>query len=267
MYLIYWRIYVKDNEIKNETINAKWLEEKVESFEISVEDNSCCINILDYEIDDLEYCKNIFGEYPYIISSCEEEMMVDETINWRPGSAIYTTTSRGSSGFRCKLNGYIGFATAGHMGTSGTVIYTSSSATTTLGRITHSINDGSADFAFVRITNYNYYADRIVTGTRAVAMHTENYVVALPVGYTIYMRGSTSGLQQGKVVNYNYNISGGSRWLRADYESAAGDSGGIVFAKVNGDYCVVGVHNGSLGDYKYCTKLTTMQDYYDINIY
>ena len=266
--VIYNMIKTRDSELASESSLKEWIDDKIVSFEISVENNSCCINILNLQNIDLKYCEKIFGEYSYIVSNYEEDdTIVNEAVSWKPGRAIYTASGgKGSTGFRCKLNGTAGFVTAGHMGNSGTNIYTSLAATEKLGQIMYSKQDGAVDFAFVSITNSNYEGSRSVYAT-TMTVHESHYVVSLPVGYTIYMRGTTSGLQKGTVVNYDYTISSGSKWLRADYESASGDSGGIVFANMNGDYCVIGVHDGTVGSYKYCTKYTTMKDYVNIVIY
>ena len=84
---------------------------------------------------------------------------------------------------------------------------------------------------------------------------------------------SHSSTLSGKGVYHDYAISAGTSWMIADYESSGGDSGGCVFAGVNGAYCVVGIHNGSINvdsdtqTEKYITKHSTMKDYFNITIY
>lgn len=43
------------------------------------------------------------------------------------------------------------------------------------------------------------------------------------------------------------------------YSSSGGDSGGCIFAVVNGENRVVGIHDGSIGQNKYGTKFTAMK--------
>lgn len=107
---------------------------------------------------------------------------------------------------------------------------------------------------------------RIVYGT-SYNLHASHYVTALPTNYVVFFCGATSGLQKGKVTHYSYSYDQGTEWMLADYECDYGDSGGVVFSIVNGDYCIIGVHAGELLGYGCSTKFSTILDYCPVTLY
>lgn len=245
---------------------------KIYSVAINPMNNRVTVLGNDFTSLDYAYCDMLFGDYPYEIDATViDNELIEETIELQPGQAINSTG--GSIGYRCKLNGVEGFVTTIHSAnfTSGQAVRIDG---VKIGEIVQSVYDGVADFTFVKMTNTNYEVDLGTNTNPSYILHDNHYVISMPIGCTIYMAGRNSNtVRVGKVVYYDYAISNGTSWLIADYASAAGDSGGCVFAGVNGDYCVVGIHNGSINvdsdaeTEKYITKHTTMKDYFNIYIY
>ena len=249
--------------IRNEAMeSSRDLEEwarKIISVAINPEHN--CVSVLANNFGDSDYllCERYFGDYPYKVEITSASDEIHEEVTLKPGQGISTG---GSLGFRCKLNGIAGFVTAVHTA-SWSTLPKLKNGSIEYGQITAGVYDGKADFCFAKITNSNYTVSRITNTSPSYTLHASNYVVALPTNYTVYMAGTNSStVRIGKVLYYNYAISSGTQWLLCDYPSSGGDSGGCIFANVNGDYVVVGIHNGTTGTGKYGTKLTTMKGYY-----
>lgn len=259
---------LRNNLLKDDIILKEWASKIVS---MPVDPNYNCVSILvnNFTPSDYEITNELFGEFAYRVELVEGTGEINEEITTlKPGQSIGTG---GSLGFRCTLDGVDGFITAVHTGN-----YTSINPITvngtSVGTITAGKYDGMADFAFVKITNSNYLVARSTNTTPSRTLHASHYVIALPQGYTVYMAGGTStSIRQGVVKYYDYSISSGTEWLVCDYPSSPGDSGGVIFAEVNGDYCVVGIHDGTISisgtNLKYGTKLTTMMNYYNILIY
>lgn len=251
-----WRI--RNVAMESESNFGEWAG-KIISVAINPEHN--CISVLANNFGDSDYllCERYFGDYSYEVEITTASGEIHEEVTLKPGQGISTG---GSLGFRCKLNGIAGFVTAVHTA-SWSTLPKLIDGSTEYGQITAGVYDGKADFCFAKITNSNYTVSLTTNTSPSYTLHASNYVVSLPTNYTVYMAGTTSSsVRTGKVLYYNYAISSGTQWLLCDYSSAGGDSGGCIFANVNGDYVVVGIHNGVTGTGKYGTKLTTMKGYY-----
>lgn len=245
--------------------------DKISSVAINPINNRVTVLASNFTIQDYAYCDALFGDYPYEIDATVlESECVEEITSLHPGQGISTG---GSIGYRCMIDGVEGFVTTIHTNT-----FTAGQAVRVdgvkVGEIVHSVYDGVADFTFVKLTNTNYEVDWNTNTTMPLTLHNNHYVISLPIGYTVYMVGcNSSNIRSGKVVYYDYAIASGTSWLIADYESSGGDSGGCVFAGVNGDYCVIGIHNGSINvdsdaqTEKYITKHSIMKNYFNITIY
>jgi len=252
-----WRI--RNAAMDKEDGLEKWAE-KIISVAINPKHN--CVSVLANGFDDSDYllCEKYFGDYSYEVEITEASGEISEHVTLKPGQGIST---RGSLGFRCKLNGVAGFVTSVHTA-SWSSLPKLKDGSTEYGEITAGKYDGKADFCFVKITNSNYNVSLATNTSPAYTLHATNYVVSLPTGKAVYMAGATSSsVRTGKVVYYNYAISSGTEWLVCDYANNPGDSGGCIFANVNGDYVVIGVNNGLVGNIgSYGTKLTVMKGYY-----
>lgn len=74
----------------------------------------------------------------------------------------------------------------------------------------------------------------------------------------------SSTVRTGTVVYWSSSVSNdvGTDWLICSFTGIQGDSGGVIFAVVSGDNCVVGIYDGNYGTNSYATKLTRMQSSY-----
>lgn len=265
-------------EVRNQALTGltnpelySWAD-KINSIAINPINNSVIVLAHDFTTQDYALCDMLFGEYPYEIdATVTDSECIEEIVELRPGTPLSNWGI--SMGYRCTLNGVSGFVTTIHSENFANRNIVEVGGTQ-VGEIIASVCDGAADFTFVKITNSNYVAQTTTNTTPAFTLHNINYVVSLPIGATVYMAGQNSTtVRQGQVVYYDYAISNGTNWLIADYQSAGGDSGGCVFTGINGDYCVIGIHNGSTNvdsdsdSEKYITKHTTMKNYFDIRIY
>ncbi|MBE6568626.1 MAG: hypothetical protein E7658_00220 [Ruminococcaceae bacterium] len=257
----------KENEI-NETIYL-WAN-KLQATAIDPASNRVELYVVGFEEEDYDLCEQFFGDYPYEIEILPEEYRLQEDTTIKPGQSV--TSTGGSIGFRCKLSGVEGFITATHSSTDYNVQneVSVSIGGVVVGKITAGKYDGMSDFTFVELTNPNYDISATTNTSPAYTLNGSNYVVSLPVGYEVFMAGcKSSSVREGTVYRDGYTISQGSDWLVCDYPSQSGDSGGCIFAEVNGDYCIVGIHDGTLvgTGLDYATKLSTMRGYYDITLY
>ncbi len=264
-----WDFVSQAKENVSDSVLWTW-SNKLQAAAIDPATNKVELYVVGFGEADFELCEEYFCGYPYEIEILPEGYGLKEETTLNPGQAI--TTTGGSLGFRCKLDGVEGFVTATHGSTDSFVAQEKivKVGAVTVGKITAGKFDGYADFAFVELTNPNYDVSTTTNTTEAYTLHETHYVVSLPVGYDVYMAGKMDDdTREGKVYRYDYTISSGSEWIVCDYPSETGDSGGCIFAEVNGDYCIIGIHDGSLTNtnYTYGTKLTTMQGYYNIVIY
>lgn len=263
-----WEEIYQCKENGNEPSLKGWADKFVAT-SIDPETNRVELYVKDFSAVDYTQCDNIFAGFPYEIEVLSGGYDMVEESTLKPGQAVSSTG--GSIGFRCKLDGVKGFVTATHTSTEDNVTnrVNVKIGGVTVGKVTAGIYDGKADFTFVEITNSSYDVGRTTNTSPSYTLHETHYIVSLPEGYAVYMAGQKSTqVRSGTVYRYDYAINPNSSWLLCDYPSESGDSGGCVFANVNGDYCVLGIHDGSYGsDYTYSTKLTTMKDYYDLVIY
>lgn len=213
------------------------------------------------EVEKYPDLMNALDKISYRIEGTAEEPQKIEETTLKPGMGISTG---GSIGFRCRLNGYDGIITAIHT-TSYSSLNPVSYGGTSFGSITAAKYGNSADFCFIRITNSNFSASRTTNTSPSYTLHASHYVTALPSNYTVYLAGvNSSSARQGSVVNYSGSVTGdsGTDWLICNYSSSGGDSGGCIFAMVDGDCCVVGIHDGVYGSNKYGTKYSRMKSNY-----
>ena len=201
---------------------------------------------------------NALENINYEIVVCDDEPQRTEETTLKPGMGLSTSCS---VGFRCKYYGNDGIISTVH-----TTNYSSYNPVAyggvNFGSITVAAYGNSADFCFIQITDSGFTASRITNTSPSYTLHDSHYVTTLPTNYTVYMVGQNSpSVRQGTVVNYSGTVTGdtGTDWLICNYSSSGGDSGGCIFAVVDGENRVVGIHDGSYGSNKYGTKLTRMK--------
>ena len=244
--------------------NVEWAK-NIYSLAISQAKNCVKISLsCDLDINDYPELQSFLSEMSYeLIYLDEAPKIVEETTSLKPGMPLSTG---GSIGFRCKLNGNKGIVTAIH-----TSSYSSfnpiaiGTSPISFGNITNASYGASSDFCFVKISNADFSAIRKTNTSPSYTLHATHYVTFLPENYVVYLVGkNSSSARQGHVEDFSGTVAdhAGSDWLICSYSSSRGDSGGCIFAVVEGDNCIVGIHDGKAGSYKYGTKYTRMKEVY-----
>ncbi|MBW8684475.1 S1 family peptidase [Chitinophaga rhizophila] len=182
-------------------------------------------------------------------------------VNLDPGckAALNTSgTSYGSYAFRARRtsDSQVGMVTAGHVVSVGGTIYNGSSV---VGTCSASIQSGSTDVAFIPVTNTASFTP---TNTLCGTSTTLSTSTSLPgVGTLVNMRGATTGTSSGNIISTNASTTTAAgisytNLTTADYASAGGDSGGIIYTYVSASNTrfTVGLHLGAGGTTRYFTK-------------
>lgn len=171
------------------------------------------------------------------------------------GSSISVPSATASVGYRVKRGSVEGFVTAGHAASAGETI---SSGGTSFASCVVSQQSGNADAAFCKITNTSYSPTNTLAGTS----NTLSTTISEPgVGTVINKIGKSTGATSGKVLSTNVTatFSSGatiSNLTTADYTSAPGDSGGVVYSYISSTNArlTLGIHTGAGGSTRYYTK-------------
>ncbi len=178
---------------------------------------------------------------------------VTPEINVNAGSAI-TSTMAGSVGFRARLNGVNGIITAGHVANLNAYVQKSG---TNFAQCTARQFSGSVDASYCKITNSNYAPTNTLEGTS----NTLSTTTSLPgVGTVINKIGSSTGHTSGKILSTNasatYSGVTFTNLTTADYSSAPGDSGGIVYSYISSTNTrpTLGIHVAAGGSTRYYVK-------------
>ncbi len=165
----------------------------------------------------------------------------------------------------------LGFLTAAHCvaGKGDNVyFYNSEGYITKFGTVTRYKYGGCADIAFVKqkntedftISRYTAYSNKNGNTTaKYKTCHKCCYAesgIQLIEGATVYKCGAKTYLTKGKILHLDYTEASSEKEetrlthrMIADYDSAKGDSGGLVFTIHNSDtftFDVAGVHNGTI---------------------
>ncbi len=196
-----------------------------------------------------------------------EKALVDE-VDVNPGDMINANAGNGSVGYRVRLDGIDGIATAAHVANS-----TSSSSNgirysgTKFAETTARQQSGSVDGAYCKVIDSSYVpTNSIASGTLSTAV--EN----LAAGQLVNKRGKTTGITSGTIQSTNASgtFSGipFTNLTTASYDSDPGDSGGLVYSYYpsSGDRRTVGLHKGS-GTYAYYSKASLVNEALGITRY
>lgn len=174
------------------------------------------------------------------------------------GSKISYSGGSASVGYRVKKDGVVGFVTAGHAANSvGKTINYNGTAFATCQATQQG---GNADAGFCKITNSSYSPTNTLSGTSNVLSTT----ISEPgVGTTINKIGMSTGHTSGTILSTNVTATFDtgatiSNLTTANYSSAAGDSGGVVYSYISstGARLTLGIHTGASNDgvTRYYTK-------------
>lgn len=208
-----------NNDVAN-GFNYYWLSDK--SNNIVVE--------LDYmSAENIAAFKAQVSDSPIITFKQADGPMMPE-INMNPGQSIRTVGS-GSMGYRAKKGGKVGFVSAGHMGNLNDIVYVGDVA---VGKIISKQASGKVEATFIEVTNSDYTPSNTINGTS----NTLSTKTSKPgVGTVINKCGASTGATSGKIISTNATITvSGVTYTdvtTADYSSAGGDSGGIVYSYVS----------------------------------
>ncbi|MBE6952948.1 MAG: hypothetical protein E7452_05285 [Ruminococcaceae bacterium] len=157
----------------------------------------------------------------------------------------------GSVGYRCyrNINGTFeyGFATAGHFAnTINQTVYVGG-GNIVCGTTMLTQQSGTLDAAFVKSNE----AIEVQNKTADMTIIAGSWCTSFPEGMTVYKYGAASSQTSGTIGSNSYSFSNDGidfeDMLRCSYDAEDGDSGGIVYTYINGDYAVVGIHYGELG--------------------
>lgn len=172
------------------------------------------------------------------------------------GSEISYSGGIASMGYRVKRNGTVGFVTAGHAANSvgKSIKYND----TVFASCTATQQGGNVDAGFCAITNSSYTPTNTISGTT----NTLSTTISEPgVGTAINKVGRSTGHTSGKILSTNVTAtfdSGAtiSNLTTADYTSAPGDSGCVVYSYISSSNTrlTLGIHTGAGGNTRYFTK-------------
>ena len=179
---------------------------------------------------------------------------VKDEINVNPGSSITSGGSGGSVGYRARRGGVDGIITAGHVAAFNADVEKDG---TIFASCTAREFSGSVDASFCRITNSNYTPTNTLEGTS----NTLSTTISEPgVGTVINKIGASTGHTSGKIISTNASATylgvTFTNLTSADYVSAAGDSGGIVYSYIisTNTRLTLGIHVASDGTTRYYVK-------------
>lgn len=179
---------------------------------------------------------------------------IRDEINVNPGSSITSGSSGGSVGYRAKLDGVVGIVTAGHLASLNDDI---EKGGTVFATVTAYQESGSVDASFCEITDSDYTPTNTLDGTS----NTLSKTISEPgVGTVINKIGASTGHTSGKVLSTNASLTvNGETFTNltsADYTSAPGDSGGIVYSYIasTNTRLTLGIHKAASGTTRYYVK-------------
>lgn len=198
-------------------------------FYLSDKDNRIIVELTDLNEENIKRFKENVMDSPIIEFNQSKGEMKPE-INMNPGQSI-TTVGSGSMGYRARRNGRNGFVSAGHMGSLNDTVSVNG---VNIGTITARQASGSVEATFIEVTNSNYTPTNTINGTS----NTLSTTTSRPgVGTVINKCGASTGSTSGKILSTNATITvNGVTYTditTADYSSAGGDSGGIVYSYVS----------------------------------
>lgn len=278
------REFIKDfciNYTRGQNIEMDKLIESIVVIGTYVDENIVSVGIKDCDKNQIELFKK------YIINSTnvvfENIKHVANTAHLQSGQSVDLSSGNPignyvSVGFRCKRmkkdGSYEkGFVTCGHGNDIGWKAYSVTGEK--VGEVhARSYEHGTktdASFVCVEGTNYEGVNTMLFSG-RSYSTST-NSVAKLDM---LYMEGRTSGCVAGTVkatsVSMHYGGVTTDDLYQVSYESAAGDSGGIVYKKSGSNYLVVGIHKGHTTDvdgksYSYTVKVKNITSSLSVSIY
>lgn len=267
--------------------------------DVSVDDksNKVIVAVKDLsENDKVILLQNI--ENPNMISFVESENELTAT-DLKPGARIMSPTvdSQGNAAIRCYSIGcrawrvnsdgtyQYGFITAGHDNKNGDKFYYGSTAESNyIGKVVVCSKMGYWDFAFVALENRAKYRLSNSISYSQYTLSSGKYLSSVMEGQICAFAGAYSGqLLFGRVVTdetaymafasaYDSSkkiVVGRLVSAKMGYDVKNGDSGGLLFAVIDGSPCVIGTLTGGTAGTKmsYYSKYALIKNDFEINIY
>lgn len=211
-------------------------------------------------IDIKEFKANITNSSAVFFKQCKRKFQSHASLT--PGSSIGTkingSLQNGSMGYKAKRWGKVGFVTAGHVYDTNSNAYSSTGQL--IGYCDYSVKSGSADAAFVVVTDYSYtLSNENLTGEE----HT------IWAGDKVTKLGQTIAKSDGQIVSTSINVNSNGVHLtdmaESTYLSAGGDSGGAVY--LQGSNKLVGIHQGSATFTAIFTKISNVSSALNVTFY
>lgn len=207
-----------------------------------------------------EFKANIVSSSAIVFKQCKRKFQSHASLS--PGSSIGTKKDGplkpGSMGYRAMRFGTVGFVTAGHVYNTNSEAYNSKGQS--IGYCQYSVKSGSADAAFVVVTDLSY---TLSNGNLTGEEHN------IWAGDKITKLGQTIAVSDGEIVSTSVNVNSEGVFLtdmaEATYLSAGGDSGGAVYLK--GSNKVVGIHQGSASFTTIFTKVSNVSSALNVTFY
>ncbi len=224
------------------------------SYSLLDDQNIIVVYLDNYNQEQIDAFKQQVLDSPAIEFKKAESKFSSE-ISVNPGSKIHHFDKYGSVGYRAKLNGEIGFVTAGHLVDVNGMIDDNDYYYAICRAHKQS---GSVDASFCEITDSSYTPTNTLNGTS----NTLSTTISEPgVGTVINKIGYSGGQTSGTILSTNasatdeYGVTY-TNLTSADYTSAAGDSGGIIYSYISSTNTrlTLGIHKGASGSTRYYIK-------------
>lgn len=225
---------------------------KLYSFGILDNENRIFIGLGNCTSQNIEKFKGEFVNAPYLVFINVDQPHA-QAADVKPGGVIHTNAVEGSIGYRARRNGQQGIVTSGHLASVGESLYLGYYQDY-LGSVTVSYTDGAVDAAFCPVTNSIYYLSNITYNNYTLGGIGFPYV-----GLSVAKEGKSTGRTTGSITATNVSVY---LWIDhqnrneyligvvcCSYDSAKGDSGGIVYSTSGNN--ILGIHAGADSAGKY----------------
>ncbi len=231
---------------ENKECEEKYFVENIVGVGISEENNYIFVQMKEVNNKNIKWFQANISDSDNLIF--EQEDMLVETTTMKCGQYISINGGAYSFGYRGKdQSGNKGFVSAGHGVSKNEKVYNNAAKSVYLGKVTN-VNISNVDACFIKKTSDS---DVKLSNSMKYYVHSSDkledgkLITAIPEGYWIYKTGYTTKLTYGKVLSASYTAVYGGKTIKdtvyTDAYASGGDSGGTVFAYVDGVPVVLGI--------------------------
>ena len=235
---------------------------KFYGFDVIDETNKIVIRLGDISEDNIKSFATKVMHAP-CLEYIKSEPMIAQAGTIYSGQSLYYV-SWGSVGFRAKRSGVEGFVTAGHVAKAvGVEVFANTTDLSGIGMVEVTQTSGDMDAAFCSAINgytpSNQLYDEFFSLTPSLATYYS--------GSTVYLNGrnnnssGTISSLEATITTDGVTLTG---MIRANYTSAAGDSGGVIYSS---DSEIAGTHIGSDGTYRFFQPASRTVERYGLQLY